>query len=69
MSNTNEQQTLLETIKIRLERNDNGVVSWVQDENGPYSLVPRIDNGLVRYFKPAYEIGIDAFGNIKDNQS
>jgi hypothetical protein len=63
--NSEQEETLLQTIKARLERNESGVV-WVPDPEGRWNIVQYpTTSGLVRYFTPAYQVGIDEFGNTE----
>lgn len=59
----NEQETLLQTIKARFERNKRGDIEAVFDANGPWVIKQRIHSGLVRYFKPVHSEGFDPYGN------
>lgn len=60
------QETLLQTIKARLERNEDGKVVAIYDPLGPYDICERTSGGLVTYFQPAYQPGIDQYGKITD---
>jgi len=59
-----QQETLLQTIKCHLERNEKGDIKWVPDPNGAWNVAV-IDklptSGMVRYFTPAYQIGFDPY--------
>ena len=60
-----QQETYLQTIRARLERDEQGKVKWKPDPNGNFELV-QVGTGLVRYFEPAYQPDIDRYGNFKE---
>ena len=64
MSNK-DQKTLIETIRVNLERNEKGEIDFIPDVNGTWNIVSlsRTTSGLIDYFKPAYVIGVDKYGN------
>lgn len=62
----NEQHTtLLQTIQARLEWNKKGNVIWIQDDEGPWKIIPLTNSTVVSYFTSAYQEGIDSYGQIK----
>lgn len=75
--NHEEQETLLQTIRARLERIDDRCgdisVMWIADENGPWHIIPfdHKGNGVYQYFIPAYDsVKFDKFGNqIENNET
>lgn len=68
--NPQEQQTLYETIKARFERNEEGSITWVEDQHGLWEIQqPRIDGKMVRYFTPQYQEGIDKYGFINNKKN
>jgi hypothetical protein len=54
-----EQETLLQTIRARLEWNEKGGVSAIPDPNGEYNIVERTQGKLIRYFEPTYITSFD----------
>lgn len=59
----NEQETLLQTIKARLEWNQKGEVDFVPDENGQWIVVDIPKSKLIKHFTPNNASGFDKFGN------
>lgn len=61
-----EQDTLSGTIRCRVDRAKSGNIKLVPDPEGPWKILkgPPVSR-LVRYFEPAYQIGVDEFGNKK----
>lgn len=62
--NKKHEETLLQTIKARLERNEDGNVVAIYDPNGPWDICERTSSGLVAHFTPAYQPSIDKYGNV-----
>lgn len=60
---TEQQETLLQTIRARLERNEKGEVKAIWDANGDFEIVERTEGKLIRYFTPTWATGFDAYGN------
>lgn len=59
------QETLLQTIKANLTRNEQGDVSFYPDSQGSWDIVvipDRSNTGLVKYFQPTYAVGVDKYG-------
>lgn len=66
--NRTQQETLLQTIQARIERNEKGNVIWVEDPTGPWKLIKRPPtSGMIRYFTPAYQEGFDEYGSLTDH--
>ncbi len=65
-----DQETLLQTIRARLNRMDDGSIQWLPDPQGPWKIVPFEPkaNGIYEYFKPAINIGFDEYGQENKNQ-
>lgn len=61
-----DQETLLQTIRARLERNENGEIKAIWDANGDFEIVERTEGKLIRYFTPTYTTGFDIYGNNKN---
>lgn len=62
---TNEQETLLQTIRARLERAEDGRVQWMATNDGPWNIVQpdsRTKRGLYKFFEPAFQEGYDQYG-------
>jgi hypothetical protein len=59
-----QDKILVQTIRARLEWNK-GKVQWKPDPDGPWQLI-ELKTGLVRYFEPAYQPGIDPVGRFKE---
>ncbi len=60
------QETLFQTIQARLEWNERGGVDFVADIKGPWKIIPFTPkSGITKYFTPAYQPGIDPYGQIK----
>lgn len=65
---TQADETLLLTIKARLERAEDGKIIWLEDKDGPWSILQRPSESKVyQHFIPAYQEGFDKFGNPIDN--
>jgi len=62
---TEQDKTLLQTIQARLEWNDRGSVVWIQDDEGPWKIIPLTNSRVMGYFTSAYQEGIDPYGQIK----
>ena len=62
MSNE-EQETLLQTIRARLEWNEKGEIKAIWDANGDFEIVERTEGELIRYFTTSYATGLDIYGN------
>ena len=66
----NEQdRTLLDIIRVHLERNEQGKIEWKPDPNGTWNMfnpARRTHSGLITYFEPRTAIGLDEYGNIVD---
>lgn len=60
------QETLLQTIKARLEINDEGNVVAIYDPLGPWTICERTSGSLITHFYPAHQTGIDKYGNIQN---
>jgi hypothetical protein len=58
-----EQETLLQTIRARLEWNENGGVEVFPDPAGDYTICERTEGKLIRYFTPTWVEGFDKYGN------
>jgi len=68
--NSEEQKTLLETIKANLERNEKGDIEIVFDPCGTFDIIPnRTNKGLVTYFQPQYAIDVDPYGFLSDSDN
>jgi len=63
-TNQFQQETLLQTIRARLERNENGEIKAIVDDNGNFKICELPTNGLIRHFTPEYVTGVDVYGNI-----
>lgn len=65
------QETLLQTIKSNLERNEKGEVHFIPCENGKWNLAQAAEslNGLANYFKPHSNTSFDKYGNPKSDKS
>lgn len=65
MSNE-ENKTLMQTIRARLEWTKEGTVKAFPDTHGSWDIVEKPPtNGLVRYFTPQYQEEYDQFGQLK----
>lgn len=61
------EETLLQTIRARLEWNEKRSVDFIPDTNGKWNIVEtpnRSNSGLITYFKPNYDIGLDKYGQL-----
>jgi hypothetical protein len=58
-------ETLLLTIRVRLERSEQGKIEWKPDLNGPWKI-QQIGTSLVRYFEPTYQPSIDPYGQFSE---
>jgi len=57
-----QDKTLLLTIRANLERNEKGQVEFKPDPNGHWNIVePKVDGKLIKYFEPAYTVGFDPY--------
>jgi len=65
------QKTLMTTIRVHLKRNEKGKVEWTLDPNGKWKIVApsRTTSGLIKYFTPIYNVGVDSYGAIKANDN
>lgn len=73
MSNEQKQQeTLLQTIKANLIRNEEGIITFYLGSQGSWDVttIPnRCNSGLIKYFEPSYEVGFDKYGSpLNDKQ-
>jgi len=60
-----QQETLLQTIKARLERAEDGRIQWISVNDGHWNLAhpDSLTKGrLIKYFEPAYQEGYDEYG-------
>lgn len=57
------QETLLQTIRARLEWNEKGNIEAIFDTNGDFEICERTGGKLIRYFTPALATGLDVYGN------
>ena len=63
------QETLLQTIKARLERDEKGGINFIPDINGSWDLISLQPNApIVKYFTPTIQLGLDKFGNITNSE-
>lgn len=65
---TKEEETLLQTIRARLEWGEKGEVKAIWDANGDFEICERTQGKLIKYFGPAYAMGVDIYGNQSPNQ-
>lgn len=60
-----QQETLLQTIRARIERAEDGRIQWTADSGGLWNIVQpdsRTKGGLIKYFEPAFQEGYDQYG-------
>lgn len=65
--NKEHQETLLQTIRARFERNEKGGIEAIFDKVGQWEIVPLSATRLTGYFTSALSNGIDQYGNTKDD--
>lgn len=59
------QETLLQTIKANLIRNEQGNISVYPDSQGSWDIVSmpdRSNSGLIKHFQSSYVAGVDKYG-------
>lgn len=63
-----EEKTLLQTIRARLEWNEKGSIKWVEDENGSFEIISTITKApLTKHFVSALKTNYDPYGNEETN--
>lgn len=67
--NKEQEETLLQTIRARFERNEKGEAHIIPDPNGLWNIMPyspTFKYPITRYFMPAFQPDLDVYGNINE---